>query len=72
MKNYPHWVCQECGSKASKKQFQVSTWHKDKCDVCEKIKMVTEARDFFYPEFEENYENEDQYQDPGDDVFYDK
>lgn len=49
---YPNWVCQECGSKASKgKQFQVSTWHIGRCGHCGKIKEVTEPRDFFYPEF---------------------
>jgi hypothetical protein len=53
--NYPHWVCQDCGSKASGgKQFQVSTWHKEKCEVCGKVKMVTEVRDFFHPDFSES------------------
>ena len=51
-KKYPNWICQECGSKASKgKQFDVSTWHEGKCDVCGETKEVTEPRDFFYPEF---------------------
>ena len=50
--NKINWVCQECGSKASGgKQFEISTWHEDKCDVCGEVKMVTEPRDFFYPDF---------------------
>ena len=52
-KNYPHWVCHECGIKASKgKCFQVSTYHTDKCGVCGKTKAVTETRDFFYCDFQ--------------------
>jgi hypothetical protein len=46
-----YWVCQECGSKASKKQFKVSTWHKGICGVCKKEKFVTEPRDFYHPDF---------------------
>ena len=49
---YPHWVCFDCGTKASKgKHFTVSTYRKGKCDVCGQIKPVTEARDFYYPDF---------------------
>lgn len=52
IKKYPDWVCRECGLKASKgRSFLISTCHEGKCDVCGKIKMVTEPRDFFYPEF---------------------
>ncbi|MDI6788419.1 MAG: hypothetical protein QME51_08620 [Planctomycetota bacterium] len=52
-KRYPKSVCQDCGSKANKgRQFQVSTWHIGKCDVCKKKKPVTEPRDFYYPVFE--------------------
>ena len=52
LKPYPCWVCQSCGSKASGgRQFEISCWHKEKCDVCGKVKPVTEARDFFYPNF---------------------
>jgi predicted ATP-dependent serine protease len=45
---FPIWVCQDCGNKASKKQFAVSTWHLGKCDICRKEKFVTEYRDFYY------------------------
>jgi len=50
-KPYPNWVCQECGSKESKKQFYMSTWHKGKCEVCGEEKKVTQPRDFYYPNF---------------------
>uniref|UniRef100_A0A6M3IVB8 Uncharacterized protein n=1 Tax=viral metagenome TaxID=1070528 RepID=A0A6M3IVB8_9ZZZZ len=50
-KSYPDWVCFECGNKASKKHFQVSTWHRGTCGVCGKVKDVTEPRDFYYPKF---------------------
>ncbi len=49
---YPEVCCQECGSKHSKKgQFEVSTWYPGKCDICGKSTLITEVRDFFYPEF---------------------
>ncbi len=63
-KKYPSWVCQDCGVKANtltcikkygskpkKLQFSVSTYHRGTCEVCGKEKMVTEPRDFFYPNF---------------------
>lgn len=52
-KEYPHWVCADCGLKASKgKSFEVSTFHEGECEVCGETKAVTEARDFFYPKFD--------------------
>ena len=57
-------VCDKCGIEANrltclkkygtepkKKKFMCSTYHKGKCDFCGKIKYITEARDFFYPDF---------------------
>jgi len=59
-----HNVCSECWIKANKatqlkkfkkidKQtwFSVSTFHKWICDFCKKEKSITQARDFFYPDF---------------------
>lgn len=54
-----HWVCSECGIRGSKAThpnkkehcFSSSTFHKWICDFCKKEKSVTEARDFFYPNF---------------------
>lgn len=52
------WVCNDCGKEAlrlpvnkGKSQFEMSTFHKAKCDVCHEVKSVTEARDFGYPVF---------------------
>ncbi len=39
------------GSEPKKPKFNLSTYHKGKCDVCGKEKLITEARDFFYPDF---------------------
>lgn len=51
-RKYPHWVCKDCGLKASKgKAFEVSTYHPGVCEVCLKFKALTEARDFGYPKF---------------------
>lgn len=63
-KEYPHWVCQECGSKASGgRQFKVSCWNEGQCEVCGEFKAVTEARDFYYPvfEIEEKEETQDEF-----------
>lgn len=59
-----HDVCSPCGISANvltclkkygmpPKQlaFTVSTFHTGKCDYCGEEKMVTETRDFFYPDF---------------------
>lgn len=52
-KKYPDWVCFKCGINASNgKSFTVSTYHEGKCDVCGKIKSVTEPRDFYHPKFD--------------------
>lgn len=57
-------VCNDCGIEANRltclkkygkepkqSKFRISTYHKGRCDVCGKKKSVTEARDFFYPDF---------------------
>ena len=57
-------ICDDCGIEANrltclkrygkeplKKKFDVSTYHKNRCDVCGEDKLVTESRDFFYPDF---------------------
>lgn len=46
MKEYPCWLCFECGEKYGRHACGASTWHKDKCDVCGKEALVTEPRDF--------------------------
>jgi len=58
-------VCKECGISANvltcvdrygkiprKLCFDISTIHSGKCDFCEEYKEITEARDYFYPDFE--------------------
>lgn len=57
-------VCFECGVSANvltklksfgrpplKVSHTISTYHIGRCDVCKIKKEVTEARDFFYPDF---------------------
>jgi hypothetical protein len=44
LKKYGHRPNQLC--------FSVSTWHKGVCAACGEEAMVTEERDFFYPDFE--------------------
>lgn len=58
-------VCSACGITANyltclkkygkppiKPAFDVSTYHIGVCDVCGHERMVTEPRDFFYPNFD--------------------
>ena len=52
LKEYPQWVCTDCGLAANTKRFDVSTYHHGTCGVCGKQTAVTEPRDFYYPEFE--------------------
>lgn len=60
-------VCSDCGIEANrltclkkygreplKAAFDISTFHKGVCDFCKKEKSITEARDFFYPDFSLN------------------
>lgn len=52
----PGWVCYDCGNAAQpdkSKIFTVSTYHEGRCGVCGQLKMVTETRDFGYPDFNE-------------------
>lgn len=57
-------VCSKCGIEANrltclkkysaepfKKVFDISTYHKAKCDICGKLTSVTQPRDFFSPDF---------------------
>jgi len=59
-----HDVCYECGVTANvltclkrygqpplHLAYSVSTYHAGQCDFCHGKKDVTEARDFFYPDF---------------------
>jgi hypothetical protein len=57
-------ACNDCGIEANRltclrkygaepkqKKFSVSTYHEGKCGACGEVKMVTESRDFFHPDF---------------------
>jgi len=59
-----HNVCNECGRLANyvtcmarfgkppkQAAYEVSTFSKGKCHYCGRETMVTEERDFFYPDF---------------------
>lgn len=39
------------GNRPSKLCFTISTTHKAQCDVCGQVAIVTEPRDYFYPDF---------------------
>ena len=59
------WACDACGLEANRRtcfkrfgqepkmrKFILSTYHIGMCDSCGEKKSVTEARDFFYPDFD--------------------
>jgi len=46
--DYIDWVCYECGIKYCNKEPGVATWHLDVCDICHRIRSVTELRDYGY------------------------
>jgi hypothetical protein len=59
-----HNCCSKCGKEANrltclkkygkeptKIAFSCSTFHKGVCECCGEVAHVTEARDFFYPDF---------------------
>jgi rRNA maturation protein Nop10 len=45
-KEYPSWICYECGEKHGRRECGVATWHPDICGICGKEDIVTEPRDF--------------------------
>ena len=63
LKTIIHNVCCDCWIEASKKTaekkwiktdrycFYVSTYHTWICDFCKQEKMITQTRNFFYPDF---------------------
>ena len=51
--NNARWVCQECGQAEGRHNCgKGATWHKGKCDICKKIKPITEFRDFGYSKYD--------------------
>lgn len=45
-REYPQWICYECGIEHGRRTPGLATWHLDTCDVCGKNRAVTEPRDF--------------------------
>lgn len=45
-REYPDWVCADCGEKYGRREVGVATWHIDTCGLCGSECMVTEPRDF--------------------------
>lgn len=53
---YPPWICAECGNRFGKREThddksRYSTWHYDLCGWCGQYTIVTEPRDYMYPEW---------------------
>ena len=47
IKDYPVWICRDCGLKYGHHNGRICTWHIDTCDVCGKKGIgCTEPRDF--------------------------
>lgn len=45
-REYPSWICKNCGDLHGRRAVGVATWHAGRCDVCGKTAFVTEPRDF--------------------------
>ena len=45
------WICTKCAYEngATWEDGHLATFHDDTCDVCRKVKAVTEPRDFLWP-----------------------
>lgn len=41
-------TCHDCGTKHGVAVARYSTWHDGRCDVCGKLRPVTEARNYGY------------------------
>lgn len=48
---YPRRICTSCGLFYGHKPHWPSTYHMAPCGVCNESKMVTEPRDFGFPDF---------------------
>lgn len=52
-RDYPSWICFDCGKKHGRRTPGVATYHENTCDICGEKKLVTEPRDFGHlPEWE--------------------
>lgn len=52
--DYPDWICRDCAIVHKGVDFPragVSTYHIGKCGWCGKERVVTEPRDYGYPEW---------------------
>lgn len=46
-RDYPNWICSDCGNKYGRRECGVATWHPSTCEICgEDNVYVTEPRDF--------------------------
>lgn len=43
-KPYPSLVCYDCGLRYGRRVPVAATWHKDRCDVCDRWKSVTDSQ----------------------------
>jgi len=53
MNKYPLWICHDCGMKAEHDKRKINscaTYHEGECDVCQKMKAVTQPRDYGHPD----------------------
>lgn len=45
-KDYPDWICQDCGLLYGYSKCGIAAWHVDTCGVCGKRAACTEPRDY--------------------------
>lgn len=50
--SYPYLICHDCGITGGTHVAGISAYYKGTCGWCNKIKEVTQPRDYNYPKFE--------------------
>lgn len=51
-------ICSDCGQKYGTPRGLYATWYPGTCDYCKQEKIVTEARDYCYPNLPEDVDDQ--------------
>lgn len=59
-RDYPAWICWDCGKAYGRREPGVACWHNGECGICGMICPVTEPRDFGHLNWPTNSTNDTQ------------
>ncbi len=54
---YPRLICSDCADKAGGKRPMIACFHMNICDVCNEWTMVTQPRDYGYPDVSSSHDH---------------